>query len=159
MEIYNDYWFSVTCELYDPILVIWSYFYNASYTLAYFVIAVSLAIVAFRLRKLIPVQLTKALIAFGLFIIWCGGGHGWDVLATFNKTPIFYYTRAVWQTFGAIISLTVAIYTVRAVYTISTNGKAREIVKDTLNRMTVFFATTDDQSLSIHDTESHETEE
>jgi two-component sensor histidine kinase len=103
---------------------------DALIAIAYLAISVTLAYVGFKGRRDIPYH--AMFLAFGLFIIACGGTHFMEVVTVW--TPVYIVSAAV-KLFTAVVSLTTAAvlpFTVPNVFELVRQAKESKQVTDKL---------------------------
>jgi len=126
----NDYLPHLFCYLQRPALVWTHVTADALIGLAYLAISFTLAYLVFKARRDIPFH--WIFLAFGLFIIACGGTHFVEVVTIWK--PVYVFSAAV-KIFTALASLTTAIvlpYNVPTILTLVQRAKASEQVTSTL---------------------------
>jgi len=126
----NDYLPHVFCYLRRPALV-WTHVTADSLIgLAYVAISVTLAYLVYKARRDIPFH--WIFLAFGLFIIACGGTHFMEVVTIWKPVYVF---SAVVKVFTALASLMTAVVlplNVPTILTLAQRAKASEQVTATL---------------------------
>ena len=126
----NDYLPHVFCYLRRPALV-WTHVTADSLIgLAYVAISVTLAYLVYKARRDIPFH--WMFLAFGLFIIACGGTHFMEVVTVWKPVYVF---SAVVKIFTALASLMTAVVlplNVPTILTLAQRAKASEQVTATL---------------------------
>jgi two-component sensor histidine kinase len=126
----NDYLPHVFCYLRRPALV-WTHVTADSLIgLAYLAISVTLAYLVYKARRDIPFH--WMFLAFGLFIIACGGTHFMEVVTIWK--PVYVFSAAV-KIFTALASLMTAVvlpFNVPTIFTLVQRAKASEQVTATL---------------------------
>ena len=126
----NDYLPHLFCYLRRPALVWTHVTADALIGLAYLAISLTLAYLVYKARRDIPFH--WIFLAFGLFIIACGGTHFVEVVTIWK--PVYVFSAAV-KIFTALASLTTAIvlpYNVPTILTLVQRAKASEQVTSTL---------------------------
>ena len=126
----NDYLPHVFCYLRRPALV-WTHVAADSLIgLAYLAISVTLVYLVYKARRDIPFH--WIFLAFGLFIIACGGTHFMEVVTIWK--PVYVFSAAV-KIFTALASLMTAVVlplNVPTILTLARRAKASEQVTATL---------------------------
>jgi two-component sensor histidine kinase len=126
----NDYLPHVFCYLRRPALV-WTHVAADSLIgLAYLAISVTLVYLVYKARRDIPFH--WIFLAFGLFIIACGGTHFMEVVTIWK--PVYVFSAAV-KIFTALVSLMTAVvlpFNVPTILTLARRAKASEQVTATL---------------------------
>lgn len=126
----NDYLPHVFCYLRRPALV-WTHVTADSLIgLAYLAISVTLAYLVYKARRDIPFH--WIFLAFGLFIIACGGTHFMEVVTIWH--PVYVFSAAV-KIFTALASLMTAVvlpFNVPTILALAQKAKASEQVTATL---------------------------
>jgi len=126
----NDYLPHAFCYLRRPVLV-WTHVTADSLIgLAYLAISVTLAYLVYKARRDIPFH--WIFLAFGLFIIACGGTHFMEVVTIWK--PVYVFSAAV-KIFTALASLMTAVVlplNVPTILTLVQRAKASEQVTTTL---------------------------
>jgi two-component sensor histidine kinase len=126
----DDYLPHVFCYLRRPALV-WTHVTADSLIgLSYLAISVTLAYLVYKARRDIPFH--WMFLAFGLFIIACGGTHFMEVVTIWK--PVYVFSAAV-KIFTALASLMTAIVlplNVPTIFTLVQRAKASEQVTATL---------------------------
>lgn len=109
------------CYLRNPALIWTHVISDALIGFAYFAISVTLAYLIYRARRDIPFH--WMVLAFGLFIIACGGTHFMEVITVW--VPVYVFSAAV-KVFTALASVTTAVvlpFTVPRILTLVRNAK------------------------------------
>jgi two-component sensor histidine kinase len=126
----NDYLPHVFCYLRRPALV-WTHVTADSLIgPAYLAISVTLAYLVYKARRDIPFH--WIFLAFGLFIIACGGTHFMEVVTIWK--PVYVFSAAV-KIFTALVSVMTAVvlpFNVPTILTLVQRAKASEQVTATL---------------------------
>jgi two-component sensor histidine kinase len=109
------------CYLRNPALIWTHVISDALIGCAYFAISVTLAYLIYRTRRDIPFH--WMVLAFGLFIIACGGTHFMEVVTVW--VPVYVFSAVV-KVFTALASVTTAVvlpFTVPRILTLVRNAK------------------------------------
>jgi two-component sensor histidine kinase len=109
------------CYLRNPALIWTHVISDALIGFAYFAISVTLAYLIYRTRRDIPFH--WMVLAFGLFIIACGGTHFMEVVTVW--VPLYVFSAVV-KVFTALASVTTAVvlpFTVPRILTLVRNAK------------------------------------
>jgi two-component sensor histidine kinase len=126
----NDYLPHAFCYLRRPALV-WTHVTADSLIgIAYLAISVTLAYLVYKARRDIPFH--WIFLAFGLFIIACGGTHFMEVVTIWQ--PVYVFSAAV-KIFTALASLITAVvlpYNVPTILALAQRAKSSEHVTATL---------------------------
>jgi two-component sensor histidine kinase len=126
----NDYLPHAFCYLRRPALVWTHVTADALIGLAYLAISVTLVYLVYKARRDIPFH--WIFLAFGLFIIACGGTHFMEVVTIWK--PVYVFSAAV-KIFTALVSLMTAVvlpFNVPTILTLAQKAKASEKVTATL---------------------------
>ncbi len=126
----NDYLPHAFCYLRRPALVWTHVTADSLIALAYVAISVTLAYLVYKARSDIPFH--WMFLAFGLFIIACGGTHFMEVVTIWK--PVYVFSAAV-KIFTALVSLMTAAvlpFNVPTILTLVQRAKASEQVTATL---------------------------
>lgn len=126
----NDYLPHVFCYLRRPALVWTHVTADSLIALAYLAISVTLAYLVYKARRDIPFH--WIFLAFGLFIIACGGTHFMEVVTIWR--PVYVFSAAV-KIFTALASLMTAIvlpFNVPTILALAQQAKQSEQVTATL---------------------------
>jgi two-component sensor histidine kinase len=126
----NDYLPHLFCYLGRPTLVWTHVIADSLIGLAYLAISVTLAYLVYKARRDIPFH--WIFLAFGLFIIACGGTHFMEVVTVWK--PVYVFSAAV-KIFTALASLMTAVvlpFNVPTILTLVQRAKASEQVTTTL---------------------------
>lgn len=93
------------CILWDRGIVLREILGNGLTMLAYFSIPLALAAIYRRNRPHLSGQLRWGLALFSLFILMCGGGHGWDILTMYVPA---YRLESWWKLGTGLVSVATA---------------------------------------------------
>lgn len=126
----GDYLPHAFCYLRRPALVWTHVTADSAIALAYLAISVTLAYLVYKARRDIPFH--SIFLAFGLFIIACGGTHFMEVITIWR--PVYVFSAAV-KIFTALVSLMTAVvlpFNVPTILALAQKAKASEQVTATL---------------------------
>jgi two-component sensor histidine kinase len=126
----NDYLPHMFCYLRRPALV-WTHVTADSLIgLAYFAISVTLAYLVYKARRDIPFH--WMFLAFGLFIIACGGTHFMEVVTIWKPVYVFSATVKIFTALASLMTAVVLPFNVPTILTLVQRAKASEQVTATL---------------------------